>query len=89
MRCGCLLGFRRCGALAKRCGGLAKRCGGLCCGLQGGVVVYKEKEVWYLVRRCGGLVVSVPASIDRPSWVRISARRHFPTVRSEGRQITL
>ena len=49
------LSFRRCGALAKRCGGLAKRCGGLCCGLQGGVVVYKEKEVWYLVRRkrCG------------------------------------
>ena len=39
---------------------------------------------WYTIRirKCGGLVVSVPDSIDLPSWVRISARG-LPTDRKE------
>ena len=45
-------------------------------------------QVEYCVRRCSGLVVSVPASIDRPSRVRILARS-LPTVRSNRRQIAL
>ena len=40
------------------------------------------------LRRCGALVVSVPASLDRPSRVRISASG-LPAVWSEGRHITL
>ena len=43
----------------------------------------------HTARRCGGLVVRVPA-LDRMSRVQNSARRRgLPTVWSEGRQITL
>ena len=47
-------------------------------GLQGGQIV----------GRCGGLAVGVPASLDRPSRVQITAQGLL-TVWPEGRQITL